>query len=136
MHKDTTVASTTSSTISSTTKAAKAAKAAKALARKEAIEQAESQMPLPLLVPFRTGDTVVIREVLLGLPELPEVHIIHKVMLVSANKKPGARHGYSFEYSTDKGAWFDHKDCTLVAAASNESIQQLIEAIRSEEDED
>ena len=46
-----------------------------------------------------------------------EQHIIYETMLVKNNK---------YEYSTNLGAWYSHKECKLVKECCKESMEELI----------
>lgn len=71
----------------------------------------------PMPIPFRMGDEVLINNTL---------HIIHEVNFS----------GTSFCYSTNRGAWYSHKQCVLKKEASISSIKQLKQALKNEYDDD
>ncbi len=74
------------------------------------------------ILPYRTGDVVEVVRASCGWP-LNDIHIIE-----SADINDG-----SIEYSTHKGAWFEHADFKLVRECDAASMKELIKSIRDEE---
>lgn len=72
--------------------------------------------------PFRLGDTVKNISKTNGW-KFGVVHIIHGIELNQG----------CIEYSTDHGAWFEHKDFELVKVCDEESLAKLVKSIRDEE---
>ena len=80
----------------------------------------------PFVKPFRMGDVITVSRLRGGI-EVPAIvveHVIHEVKF----------DGDSYEYSTHRSAWHSHKACTLVRECDEQSMKQLKDALRIEED--
>ncbi len=77
-------------------------------------------MKKPWTPPFRTGDVV---EYTGKKDYWAGEHIILEVSLKSTN---------SYNYSTTRGAWIDHKDLKLIEPCSRESLNKLIKSINAD----
>lgn len=58
------------------------------------------------------------------------VNIIHEVSINVYDD------GYGVSYSTNRGAWIDHKDCTLLSGPTQESMLELASTLREDHYED
>jgi len=77
-----------------------------------------------VVIPFRTGDVVeFVGED--GYWKKRDKHIIKEVWMHSPQE---------FEYSTNRGAWIEHKDLKLVKEADLESLTQLYKESTSDDD--
>lgn len=73
--------------------------------------------------PYRTGDEVQIVQSSRK-RELGEYHIIHEVNIEEDE----------YQYSTNRGAWYDHQQFKLVRECCAETMAQLRKSIQDEED--
>lgn len=75
--------------------------------------------------PFTVGDTVKYT----GNSKFwnkGELHIIHECDVRGVNE---------YEYSTNKGAWFNHKDFEFISPVSKESVTQLLKDSDDDDEE-
>jgi hypothetical protein len=80
-------------------------------------------MDTPFIPPFRVGDEVEIVKSE-RLSEIGQTHIIGGVNIESN----------SYEYSTDRAAWFDHDQFKLIRECCAETIAKLRQSIQDEDE--
>lgn len=73
--------------------------------------------------PFAMGSVVYVNQ-----GAFKGTNIIHKADL-SIDPDEGT---YSIKYSSNRGAWIRHEDCSLVAPPSKASLKKLVESILEE----
>ena len=68
---------------------------------------------------YQIGDVVKVKDE-------KGTHIIYKIDIVYDEEPP---YEFFFEYATDKSAWHNHDELTLVRKADKESIKELIKSL-------
>lgn len=76
---------------------------------------------------FQTGDVVKYINPQNTVWKVGETHIIYEISYIGKN---------TFEYSTNRGAWFNESDFKLIRKADKKSFAQLDKDLEEEEDEE
>lgn len=77
-----------------------------------------------MITPFQTGD--VVKYIGKGTWKKDAIHIIHECDYLGKGQ---------FQYSTNRGAWFDTEDFVLIRKADKQSFKDLDKYLKEEDEE-